>query len=126
MAQSRAAAVSLSAAIEVPVSAADGDWDVAITQAQNASELMYHGYVELALAGPAALAHEAERLWRSAILAANQVETLWPRRDPSDLGATVTSLFVDEDRDHMGEFIEKQKMLIALAREQLGGDVVDS
>ncbi|KOG81227.1 MULTISPECIES: hypothetical protein [Streptomyces] len=125
IAQSRSAALALSAATEVKVSAADETWNDAITEALNASEEMYHGYVELALAGPPPLAQEAELLWLRAIRAANQVETLWSRRDPTDQVATVASLLGDEDPDRMGDFIQQQKKLIELAREQLGGDVVD-
>ncbi|MFF5278800.1 hypothetical protein [Streptomyces sp. NPDC000133] len=126
MAQARVALVSLSGAIEVDVSASDSNWGAVITEAQNAAESMYDGYVELALAGPAPLAQGAELLWLRALRAANQVEMLWLRRDPADRGTTVTSLFVDEDPDRLGEFVEQQKKVIGLAREQLGGDVVDS
>ncbi|MET9090753.1 hypothetical protein ABZX72_01545 [Streptomyces cyaneofuscatus] len=125
IAQSRSAVVALSGAIEVRVSASDDAWGNAITEALNASEVMYHGYVDLALAGPPSLAREAELLWLRAIRAANQVETLWARRDATDQVATVASLLGDEDPDRMGEFIEQQKKLIELAREQLGGDIVD-
>ncbi|MFC9248064.1 hypothetical protein ACFT7S_29790 [Streptomyces sp. NPDC057136] len=126
MAQSRTALVKLTAALTVPVSAPEDEWHDAITDARNAAEEMYDGYVDLALAGPESFAKEAERLWQRAIRAADQVETLWSRRDPEESGATVTSLFVDEDPDRLFELVEQQKKVIGLARVQLGGDVIDT
>ncbi|MER7959701.1 hypothetical protein [Streptomyces sp. NPDC096030] len=109
----------------VPVSASSAEWDEAVSEAHDNAELMYDGYVELALAGPASVAVEAERLWLRVIRAVDQAGSLWARRDPADVGAVVSSLLVDDEPDRTGQFAGQQKKLIRLAREQPGGDVAD-